>query len=92
VTLALAFVVGAVLASAVDAAVWRRRRSMAYASGRSVCERCGHPLSAVDLVPVLSWVGLRGRCRHCGERLAARHLVGELAGGVLALALSWLVR
>lgn len=34
--------------------------------GRSACDRCGHALAPWDLVPVLSWLMLRGRCRYCG--------------------------
>lgn len=86
-----AFAVGAVLASAVDAAAWRVRRSLSFVTGRSMCERCGHRLAAADLVPVLSWLALRGRCRYCRARLAARHLLGEVAGGAAAVLLLWLV-
>jgi leader peptidase (prepilin peptidase)/N-methyltransferase len=47
--------------------------------GRSRCEGCKSPLSAFDLVPLLSFVALRGRCRTCGARIAGFHLVVELA-------------
>ena len=54
--------------------------------GRSVCPQCGHTLGAPDLVPVFSWLFLRGRCRRCGAHIPARYLLVELLGGVLALA------
>lgn len=44
--------------------------------GRSQCDRCGATLSARDLVPFVSWMLLRGRCRHCGAA------IGWLAPGV----------
>lgn len=37
--------------------------------GRSACTHCGHTLAPWDLVPVLSWLLLRGRCRYCGGRI-----------------------
>jgi leader peptidase (prepilin peptidase)/N-methyltransferase len=56
--------------------------------GRSFCPNCSHPLAATDLVPVLSYLALRRRCRYCHEPISARYMLVELAGGVLAL-LSW---
>ena len=44
---------------------------------------------APDLVPVFSWLFLRGRCRHCGAHIPARYLLVELLGGVLALGCTW---
>ncbi len=53
--------------------------------GRSHCDRCGAPLTAFDLVPVLSWTILRGRCRHCGTRLSLFYPLIELAAIAVAL-------
>lgn len=54
---------------------------------RSHCPRCGHKLGPVELVPVLSWVVQRGRCRHCGAPIPAWYPLVELLGGLLG----WLV-
>lgn len=48
--------------------------------GRSRCASCGHTLAARDLIPVLSFLSARGRCRHCGEKIPAECLWAELAG------------
>lgn len=45
--------------------------------GRSACDSCGRTLSALDLVPLVSWLGLRGRCRTCGAKIAGAHIVIE---------------
>ena len=37
--------------------------------GRSACASCGRELEAVDLVPIISWLALRGRCRFCGSKI-----------------------
>ena len=52
------------------------------AMSRSACDHCGRTLSALELVPVLSFIAQRGRCRGCGGRIAPRHLYIELAGAV----------
>jgi leader peptidase (prepilin peptidase)/N-methyltransferase len=91
--LLLAFAAGAVVASTLDAAVWRARHGLSFVTGRSACEQCRHRLGALDLIPVVSWLALRGRCRYCRARLAARHVAGELAGGAaVALCLLWLAQ
>ncbi|HEX4886251.1 MAG TPA: A24 family peptidase [Casimicrobiaceae bacterium] len=55
---------------------------------RSACPSCGHRIGALDNVPVVSWLALRGRCRGCGTRISARYPVVELlAGGLGALAI-----
>lgn len=59
-------------------------------SGRSMCDGCGRPLSAVDLVPLLSFVGLRGRARCCGATIPALHWQVE-AGCAVAGFLAGLV-
>lgn len=52
---------------------------------RSACPACARPLGPVDLVPVLSFVALRGRCRTCGAPIPRRYLALELACPALAL-------
>jgi len=55
---------------------------------RSHCEACGHVLGALDLVPLFSWVFLKGRCRHCGAKLGIHYPLIELAAlGIAAWAL-----
>ena len=54
-----------------------------YPRGRSRCPKCGHVLSAWELVPVLSWLGLRGRCKSCHEPISARYPLTELMGAAV---------
>ncbi|MDQ3955235.1 MAG: prepilin peptidase [Actinomycetota bacterium] len=51
--------------------------------GRSHCPSCGHMVTWVENFPVFSWVLLRGKCRHCGNRISPRYPVTELLTGVL---------
>ena len=84
VTIYLCFwlaVFGAVFGSFLDCAISRWAAGDAHPfGGRSRCGSCGHTLSAPDLIPVFSWLFLRGRCRHCGKKIPADCLVSELAG------------
>ncbi len=52
-------------------------------SGRSHCPKCGHQLGWQDLVPVLSFILLRGKCRYCGKPISIQYPVVELATGIL---------
>ena len=56
---------------------------------RSACPACGHRISALENVPVVSWLAQRGRCRACGGAIPARYPVVELLGGALAMLAVW---
>ena len=57
--------------------------------GRSSCGGCGHKLAARDLVPVLSYLFLRGRCRYCGAVIGSTCLWAELTGGAAFALCRW---
>ncbi|MEM9809969.1 MAG: A24 family peptidase [Pseudomonadota bacterium] len=56
-----------------------------FAFPPSQCEACGRALLPFELVPVLSFFVLKGRCRTCGARIGLRHIIVELLGGAAAL-------
>ncbi len=64
-----------------------QRKSLAYPP--SHCDACGQPLKPVDLVPVVSYLWLRGRCRYCGARIPVRVLLVEALTGLLFLLAFW---
>jgi leader peptidase (prepilin peptidase)/N-methyltransferase len=51
---------------------------------RSACPGCGHRITALENIPVLSWIALRGKCSACGMSISLRYPVVELSAGVLA--------
>jgi leader peptidase (prepilin peptidase)/N-methyltransferase len=55
----------------------------------SHCMHCQHRLSALDNIPLLSWLVLRGRCRYCGTRISAQYPLVELLCGVLSAVVVW---
>lgn len=68
----------------------RARTPQSILAGRSACERCGHRLGPADLVPLASWVVLRGRCRHCRQAIGAFYPMIELAALAIAAWSAWL--
>lgn len=75
----LGLVVGSFLATILIR--WPAGRSVI--GGRSACDRCGAVLGPLELVPLLSWLVRRGRCRRCGAAIDKRHLAIELAAGMI---------
>lgn len=59
--------------------------------GHSRCSSCGEPVRAVDNIPVLSWLTLKGRCRGCGDRIPAFHPVVEALVPLLFLVSVWTI-
>jgi leader peptidase (prepilin peptidase)/N-methyltransferase len=56
--------------------------------GRSHCDRCGRILQWYELVPLVSYPALRGRCRTCGERIGVGVYAWEISGALITLAVS----
>jgi leader peptidase (prepilin peptidase)/N-methyltransferase len=56
---------------------------------RSSCPCCGHQITALENIPVISWLALRGKCRNCKAPISARYPAVELLTGVLAGLLVW---
>ena len=67
---ALVTVTGAAMGSFVDALVWRLHTKRNFVSDRSECEKCHHKLAPADLVPIVSWLVLRGKCRYCNAPIS----------------------
>lgn len=106
---------GLCFGSFVNALVWRVKQNskrniktkLSIWNGRSMCPHCKHQLAAKDLVPVFSWLYLRGRCRYCKKPIEDTPLVEvgtaavfalsylywpySLQGGQIVLFIAWLV-
>jgi leader peptidase (prepilin peptidase) / N-methyltransferase len=87
----LAFVVGLTLGSFLNVVLWRVPRHESIVSPGSHCTDCSTPLGPSELVPVVSWLAQRGRCRHCGASVAARYPLVELAVGATFAFVAWLI-
>ncbi len=80
----VAGVMGLALGSFATVVVSRWPSGGSLVSPRSHCTSCARTLGPLELVPVLSWVALRGRCRGCGEGVSWRYPAIELASAGLA--------
>ena len=76
--LVLAFIIGAAVASFLACMGWRKCNGESVLKGRSHCDSCGHVLSAHDLIPVLSYVKNKGRCRYCNTPIGPINVIGEI--------------
>jgi leader peptidase (prepilin peptidase)/N-methyltransferase len=69
---------GAIIGSFVNVVIWRLPRGESLVRPGSRCPSCMHEIAAYDNIPILSWVVLRGRCRHCGAPISPRYPTVEL--------------
>lgn len=83
-TLIWFFVLGAIIGSFLNVVIYRLNTGKSL-SGHSHCLSCAANLRAIDLVPLLSFVALRGRCRQCGASITARYFFVELITACLFL-------
>jgi leader peptidase (prepilin peptidase)/N-methyltransferase len=94
--LALAALIGSLLGSFLNVAISRLPRAWGFVEAGALpsgiafppssCEACGRRLRPLELVPVLSYLTLRGRCGGCGASIGARHLIVEITGLALGSA------
>lgn len=75
------FFIGASIFSFLNVVIYRMPQGESVVNGRSHCMTCGHVLTAKELVPIISYLFLRGRCKNCGERISKRYLIVESIGG-----------
>ncbi|MFM7676781.1 MAG: prepilin peptidase [Synechococcus sp.] len=74
----LAAVLGACVGSFLNVVAWRLPREESLIRPASHCPHCGTPLRWFENLPVLGWLWLGGRCRHCRHPIAPRYLLVEL--------------
>lgn len=82
-TYTIVFLLGAVIGSFLNVCIYRIPAGLSIVKPRSRCGDCGKTLEALDLVPIFSWLFLRGKCRHCGAKIAARYPMVEALEGIL---------
>lgn len=84
-------VLGAIIGSFVAALVIRWPQERSVLTGRSACDTCGAVLGPRDLVPLLSALASRGKCRHCGARIDPLHRWVELIAVLIGVSAALLV-
>jgi leader peptidase (prepilin peptidase)/N-methyltransferase len=81
----VAFLFGAAIGSFLNVCVHRMPRGQSIVSPPSHCPRCDHPIGWRDNIPLVSYIELRGRCRHCHAAITPRYFLVELLTATLFL-------
>lgn len=84
----LFFLYGSLIGSFLNVVILRLPEEQKL-TGRSHCPKCNHVLGALDLIPLLSWLFLLGKCRYCKTKISPRYFIIEFIMGALFL-FSWL--
>lgn len=87
-TVALAAILGLAIGSFLNVVIWRVPRGESVNAPGSHCPSCDTPIRPRDNVPVLSYLLLRGRCRHCDAPISVRYPLVELATAALFAAMA----
>ncbi len=77
-----ALILGLAIGSFLNVVIWRVPAGKSIVAPPSACTICDTPIAPRDNVPVLSWILLRGRCRHCGSPISVRYPLVETLTGV----------
>jgi leader peptidase (prepilin peptidase)/N-methyltransferase len=79
------FAAGLCIGSFLNVCIYRLPEGGSIAYPPSNCPSCGSRLRVVDLIPVLSYLSLRGKCRYCGSKISVQYPIVELTAGILFL-------
>lgn len=79
------FLFGICIGSFLNVCIYRLPLGESLTKSNSHCMTCGTPIRKRDLIPIVSWCMLRGKCHACGARISPRYTVVELLNGVLYL-------
>jgi leader peptidase (prepilin peptidase) / N-methyltransferase len=83
VLIGLCAALGLAVGSFLNVVIYRVPRGESIVSPRSSCSSCGTPIRELDNIPVISWLFLRGRCRHCQSPISGRYPLVELSCAAL---------
>ena len=80
----IAFLLGASVGSFANVVAYRLPREISIATPRSFCTECNRPIPRWANIPILAYLGLRGRCLMCGATIPFRHFLAEISLAVAA--------
>jgi len=80
---------GLVMGSFLNCIIYRLQTGESFLKGRSFCPHCRHALSWQDLIPVFSFLILKGKCRYCQKPISWQYPLVELATGIIFLLIVW---
>ena len=81
----VAFIFGTCIGSFLNCLIYRLNSRQSFLRGRSFCPHCKHELGFFDLIPILSFIILKGKCRYCGKKISWQYPLVEICTGGLFL-------
>jgi len=79
------FIFGLIIGSFLNCIIYRLETASSFLRGRSFCPHCKHKLEFLDLIPVFSFLFLKGKCRYCRQKISRQYPLVEIATGLLFL-------
>lgn len=89
--LGMIFLLGICIGSFLNVVIIRLPRGESLVKRSSHCMTCGTKIRPIDMIPVFSWIFLRGRCHSCGEKISPRYPVVEALNGFLYVLTFWVM-
>lgn len=89
---AIIFVCGAMFGSFYTLATYRIPKNVDIVKKHSYCPNCNHKLGVLDLVPILSYIFLGGKCRYCKQKIRPRYLILEILSGIMFVLLAYTLK
>ncbi len=83
------FIFGLVIGSFLNCLIYRLENGQNFLMGRSFCPRCKHILAFWDLIPVFSFLILKGKCRYCHQKISLQYPLIEFITGILFVLVFW---
>ena len=83
------FIFGVSVGSFLNCVIYRLSANQDFLRGRSLCPNCRHKLGFFDLIPILSFIILKGKCRYCHKKISFQYPLVEIMTGVLFVLIFW---
>jgi leader peptidase (prepilin peptidase) / N-methyltransferase len=81
----IVFIFGLIVGSFLNCVVYRLDKEESFLKGRSYCPKCNHKLNWKDLIPVFSFIFLKGKCRYCKSKISPQYPIVEISTGLIFL-------
>lgn len=89
--LGMIFLLGICIGSFLNVVIIRLPRGESLIKRSSHCMTCGTRIRPIDMIPVFSWLFLRGKCHSCGEKISPRYPIVEALNGILYVLTFWVI-
>ena len=86
------FIIGTLFGSFYTLAVYRIPKRQDITHTHSYCPNCNHKLGFLDLIPIFSYIFLRGKCRYCKEKIRPRYIILEILSGILFVLIAYVIK